>query len=407
MRRWAIFVMGSLNFVLSMFYRVSSAVISPTLISELGFTSVQLSDLAAVFFYAFALSQVPIGLAMDRVGPRATMGFLALPAIAGVLLFASGRTPTELTLARALLGIGMSGNLMVVLALLAVWFPVDRFAFLSGIVVAVGVVGNLLAATPLALMTMHLGWRTSFLVFAAANAVIVAIFLLVARDHPPGHKPFSGKPPSLFTGLGRLLGMYSYWAISLASFSRYGYFAALQSLWLGPFFIYGMGLGEIAASNALLAMGVGYMIGLPVSGFTSDRLLKSRKQVVLAALGLFCLFTILFSVWTPSPEPWCIYPLFLCMGFVAAPGQILYAHIKELLPPPMIAQAMTAVNLFTVLGAGVMTQLLGLVLSGEPSCLVGPDGFRPLWIVGALVLGGSFIAYAFVPDSRALREGDS
>lgn len=399
--------MGSLNFVLSMFYRVSSAVISPALIQELGFTGAQLSDLSAVFFYAFALSQIPIGLAMDRLGPRITMACLSVAAISGVLLFAVGRTPTELTLARALLGIGMGGNLMVVLALLAVWFPVDRFAFLSGIVVAVGVVGNLLAATPLALMTMHLGWRASFVIFGAVNAVIVAVFLLVIRDRPPGHKARAKQPQSLFSGLGRLLGMYSYWAISLTSFSRYGYFAALQSLWLGPYFIYGMGMGEIAASNALFWMGMGYMIGLPVSGFASDRVLKSRKQVVFGSVVLFWLFTVTLSWWTPSTEPWSVYPLFFFLGFAAAPGQILYAHIKELLPPSMIAQAMTAVNLFTVLGAGVMTHVLGLVLAGEPSALAGPEGFRSLWIVGAVVLGVSGVLYAFVPDSRPLRGGGS
>lgn len=399
--------MGSLNFVLSMFYRVSSAVISPALIQELGFTTVQLSDLSAVFFYAFAASQVPMGLAMDRWGPRATMGFLSVVAIGGVLLFATGRTPAELTVARALLGIGMSGNLMVVLALLAVWFPVDRFAFLSGVVVAVGVVGNLLAATPLALMTMHLGWRASFLVFGAANVVVVAIFLLVIKNYPPGYKPAAKRSQSLFSGLGRLLGMYSYWAISLASFARYGYFAALQSLWLGPFFIYGMGLGEIAASNALFWMGMGYMIGLPVSGFASDRIFKSRKWVVFAALVLFWLLTVGLSWGPPSAESWSVYPLFFFLGFVAAPGQILYAHIKELLPQTMIAQAMTAVNLFTVLGAGVMTHVLGLVLAAEPSALVGTEGFRSLWIVGAVVLGASCVLYWFVPDSQTLREEDA
>lgn len=399
--------MGSLNFVLSMFYRVSPAVLSPALIQELGFTSAGLSDLSAAFFYAFALSQVPVGLAIDRVGPRMTMALLSVPAMAGVVLFAAGRTPAELTVARALLGIGMSGNLMVVLALLAVWFPVDRFAFLSGVVVAVGVVGNLLAATPLALMAMHLGWRVSFLIFGGVNAVIVLVFLMVVRDRPPGHEPTAKKPPSLFSGMGRLLRMYSYWAISFTSFARYGYFAALQSLWLGPFFIYGMGLGKIAASNALFWMGMGCMIGLPISGFASDRLLKSRKQVVFSAMVLFWLFAVLLWWWTPPAETWCVYPLFFCLGFAAAPGQILYAHIKELLPTSMIAQAMTAVNLFTILGAGVMTHLLGFVLAAEPSTQTGPDGFRALWIVGALVLGAACVLYAFVPDSKTLRGGES
>jgi len=158
-RRWAMLVVGTLNFVLSMFFRVSTAVVSPALVNDLGFTSAQLSDLSASLFYAFALSQIPVGVALDRVGPRVTLGILAVFAVGGAVLFAVGRTPAELIAARVLLGIGIAGNLMVVLALLAVWFPVDRFAFLSGLVVSVGTLGNLLAATPLTLLILRIGWR--------------------------------------------------------------------------------------------------------------------------------------------------------------------------------------------------------------------------------------------------------
>ncbi len=173
-RRWVIFVTGSLNFVLSMFYRVSVAVISPALVKDLGLSSGQLSDLSAAFFYAFALSQTPVGLALDRLGCRITMAILAVVGVGGGVLFSLGTTPTQLIIGRVLLGIGMSGNFMVVLTLLAAWFPVDRFGVLSGLVVSVGVVGNLLAATPLAVMSLHLGWRQSFLIFAVIDLVAAA-----------------------------------------------------------------------------------------------------------------------------------------------------------------------------------------------------------------------------------------
>ncbi len=102
---------------------------------------------------------------------------------------------------------------MVVMTLFAAWFPVDRFAFLSGTVVAIGVLGNLLAATPLTLLSMKFGWRTSFIIISAINAVVVLVFLAVMKDRPKGHAPVPMQPGSLFSGLGRLLRMYSYWAI--------------------------------------------------------------------------------------------------------------------------------------------------------------------------------------------------
>lgn len=399
-RRWAIFVVGSLNFLFSMFYRVSTAVISPALVSDLGLSGGQLSDLSAVFFYAFAVSQIPIGVALDRVGPRITMAFLACAAVSGTVIFAVGQTFLHLLIGRILLGIGMSGNLMVLLALLAAWFPVNRFAFLSGVAVAIGALGNLLAATPLALMSLWIGWRGSFLVFAAINTVIVGILLLVMRNYPSGSATISWKSPSLSSGLAHLLRTYSYWAISLASFVRYGYIAALQGLWAAPFLVYGLGLGELDSSNVLLSMAVGYMLGLPLSGSLSDSVLRSRKQVILGSLALFFFLTVSVLWLTPSTSLRYIMFIFFWLGFAAAPGQIMYAHIKELLPPSMIAQAITAVNLFTVLGAGIITHLLGLWIGDDPAALVGPAGFRPLWYLGAAALGIVCLLYIFVPDSK-------
>jgi MFS family permease len=386
---------------MSMFYRVSTAVISPALVRDLGFTNAQLSDLAAVFFYAFAFSQIPIGIALDRLGSRITMFFLSIAAVGGAVLFALGETPGHLILARALLGIGMSGNLMVVYALLAVWFPLDKFAFLGGVLVSIGVVGNLLAATPLTLLTMSIGWRTSFVIFAVVNALVVATFLLVVRDRPESSASVGLQTGSAIAGLGRLFGMYSYWAISVSQFVRYGYFAALQSLWAAPFLIYGLGFSEISSSNAIFALGLGYMISLPLSGWLSDSLLQSRKNVVLATMFGLWLFTGSVIWWTQTVPVWLVMVTFFGIGVMAAPGQIMYAHIKELLEPSMVAQAMTAVNLFTVLGAGVMTHVLGFVIGSEPSELAQASDFSPVWYVGVVTIGLACLMYCFVPESPA------
>lgn len=385
-----------------MFYRVSTTVISPALAQDIGLTSSQLGDLSAAFYYAFALSQIPLGLALDRWGARRSMSILAVAGVSGALLFALGTNLTHLVLARILLGIGMSGNLMAVLALLAAWFPVNRFGFLSGVVVSVGVMGNLLAATPLALLSQALGWRGSFLSVGLVNAAVVLAFFLVTRDTPAGERLSQSSRKPLLAGLGRLVGMYSYWAISLANFVRYGFFAALQGLWVGPFLINGIGMEEIAAANAVLVMGLGYMISLPVSGFLSDRVVRSRKKVVLPALICFALLNLSILFWTPDIPYAVILVSFFGLGFFAAPGQIMYAHIKELIPFSIISQAMTSVNLFTVLGAAILTQVLGMLVAAEPSGMSGTDGFRAIWYVGFLTLALVSFLYAWTPESSEL-----
>jgi len=132
-RRWAIFVAGCLGFFLSMFYRVSTAVIAPDLVRDLGLDSAQMGALGAAFYYSFALCQIPLALALDRLGARATLTGLAVFGVAGAALFGLAQDYHQALLARLLLGLGMSGALMGVFALLAAWFPINRFGFVSGI----------------------------------------------------------------------------------------------------------------------------------------------------------------------------------------------------------------------------------------------------------------------------------
>jgi len=383
-----------------MFYRASTAVLSPLLVEEFGFSTAELSDLSAVFFYTFAAAQLPIGIALDRVGARRTAVFLTIVALTGAVIFTTAQSGGQLILGRALLGIGMGGNLMVLLALFAAWFPADRFASLSGAVVAIGTAGSLAAATPLAVLSLRLGWRGSFLTFVILNAVVAAAFLLVIRDSPPDKAGKGSGVVFRSGGLGSLFKMYSFWAISLACFVRYGFFAALQSLWIAPFMMFGLGMGEMEVSYALLCLGLGYMVGLPASGLLSDRLLRSRKKVVLTGTLAFAFLTLYPLSWTASVSQWKVLATFFAVGAVSAPGQILYAHMKELIPSDMLGRAMTSVNLFTMLGAGLMTQMLGLIIGGSPTDIPGPAGFAGLWYGGAVALAVASVLYSLVPDTR-------
>jgi MFS family permease len=403
-RRWAIFFIGSANFVLSMFTRVSTTVISVPLGDEMGLTSSQLAGVAAAFYYAFAFSQIPLGVALRRIGPRLSAAALVCIGLAGTIFFSIAATYSGLVVARILMGIGMSGNLMIVLALLAAWFPANRFASLSGTVVSVGVLGNLLAATPLALLSQSIGWRGSFYVVAMAQAVVGFVFVLTARDSPTmAYTLLSRDHGTSSRNFGHFFLTYSYWAISFSSFVRYGYFAALQGLWIMPYLAFGLGLGEIESANALLAMGLGYMVSLPISGVLSDRVVKSRKWVVLATLVGFCLLCVVMDVWGHVLVGWGIVLVLFLLGMFAGPGQIMYAHIKELVSPEFTSQAITAVNLFTVLGAAAMTQVIGLVMPSQPSNLNAALNFSPMWLVGIVALALACVFYIRVPESAMFK----
>ncbi len=406
-RAWAIFWIGSLGFVLSMFYRLSITVISPELTRDLNLNTVQLSQLSAAFFYAFAFSQIPIGMALDSIGPRTVVILLNVVGLAGAVFFASAQTAGQAYWARFLIGIGMSGNLMGMLTLLAAWFPAHRFATIGGLFVGIGSAGSMLAATPLALLARAFGWRGSFLLIALINALQVLAFLVFVRNRPPEKEGATTSRANPFKGLWLVLKFPSYWWISIGAFFRYGCLTALQGLWAGPYLIDGLGFSTLEAGNALFFMGLSYMVGLPLSGRFSDRVARSRKWVILPSLFITALLFLSLMVWSRGAPAGVLYLVFFALGFFTAPGQIMYSHIKELVPPQVMSTAMTGINLFTMLGPAFIMQAMGLVVAAGPQGLNSPEGFAPAWVLCAAGLGLSGFLYLLVPDSRTLKARSS
>jgi len=399
-RAWAIFAVASLGFVLSQFYRVSNTVISEDLMRDLGLTVEALSTLSAAFFYAFAASQIPLGLALDRVGPRRAIIPLSLAGLVGAGAFALAQGETAALWGRVLLGVGMSCNLMGALALLAAWFPPQVFATLSGLLVGVGYLGGLLAATPLAWLAQGWGWRWAFAAIAILHAAQTLMVVLVVRDRPAGGAFAELKRAKPWSGLGQVLHRPAFWVICLGTFFRYGCFAALMGLWAGPFLMGALGWTKLDTGHALATLTVAHIIGLPLTGGLSDRWLRTRKWVIAPALFASALLTWSLGGLERGAPWWAVHGLFALIGLASAPGQIMYAHVKDLVPAPVQGTAMTGINLFTMLGPAVVMQAAGWLVAARPDQLGDPAAFAPAWLFMAAGLALSGLVYLGLPDSR-------
>ena len=299
-KSWIIFTAACSLFTLSQFFKTCIAVITPQLVADLSLDPEGLSLMSALFFYAFALTQIPTGIFLDRVGPIITMTLLSLISVLGVFLFAFSNGLVMSSAGRVLLGIGMACNLMGSYKLLTLWFSPSRFATLSTVIVSIGTMGTLASTSPLVMLVNFFGWRMVFTGLAVFTLTTTIIFYLIVRDKPH-ETPYGIKPheslndSSIFSGLNLLFRNRDYWIISIASFSRFGIFFAFQGLWAGPYLIDSLKFSALQAGNLMLAMNVGYILGGPVFGVLSDRIFKTRKWIVFPGLGLLSLIMFLMS----------------------------------------------------------------------------------------------------------------
>jgi len=403
MRRWVLFAALSVLFGLSMFYRSSTAVLAPDLMRDVPMDVGTLGLASAAFFYTYALLQIPGGMLLDRFSPATVMTVFFLSALAGVVLFGLAESPVALVLGRLLMGAGMACGFIGALKILFLHFSPDRFATISGVVVAVGNLGIVAATTPLVLWAQRFGWRTTFLLVGLFHLVVTLVFVFSSRGRPrPGAEaPAAASQGSPMRNLFLVLKDKQALIISGSVFIRYGVLAAFQGLWAGPYLMDAMGFSPVTAGNLLFLLTLGVVVGNPVSGLLSDRVFRERKGIMIVSLTGYSL-TLAALACVPVGAPlWLPALLFAMFGLFAGTATIPYAHLRDLTPPERSATALTVINFCAVVGAGAFTQGLGFLMKElHPGSTLGIEAFRDAFVACAVCMGGAAALYSTTREKK-------
>jgi MFS family permease len=401
-RPYLTFSILSALLVLSMFFRVSNAVIAPNLIQDLGLNAETLGILGGAFFYSFALLQIPMGLMLDRIGPRIVMTFFPLIGALGAFLFALGESFTSVLFGRILIGVGMASVLMGAMKVFTLRFPPEKFATLVGINVSIGTVGNIFAASPLAYLASTIGWRMTF-IFAGGITTILAILVFWVlggekkKDETLIFRPSPEPAIGVIQSIRLVLGSLAFWQIGAIAFFRYGTFIGLQGLWLGLYLMEIKGYSPIQTGNVLTFLAIGTIIGGPIAGRLSDRVFHSRKGVALWGLSLYglSLFPLIGILRIESPFWYGL--IFFFIGFFSSFGMLVYPHAKELFPITISATVMAGVNFFTMAGGALFMPALGKVIESFPRVdhTYPPEAYHLSFLICFLGMLISLIFYAF------------
>jgi predicted MFS family arabinose efflux permease len=320
----------------------------------------------------------------------------------GAFLFAFGESFTAAFLGRILIGVGMASVLMGSFKVFILRFAPDRFTTLVGILLSVGTLGNILAASPLAYLTSTIGWRMTFILAGGINTILAFLaFWILGEEGRKDDKPLS--PGSSEAEIGILQSMrlilksLAFWQMGAVAFFRYGTFVSLQGLWLGPYLIDIKGFSPLQAGNLITLLAIGIMVGGPIAGRLSDRTFDSRKGVALGGLILYCLSLLPLTGVLKIQSPFWFGFIFFFIGFFSSFGMVIYSHAKELFPISISGTVMTLVNFFTMAGAAISMPLLGRVIEFFPRVdhAYPARAYHLAFLLCFLGMAASVIFYAF------------
>ncbi|WP_122209249.1 MFS transporter [Pseudomonas viridiflava] len=377
-----IFIPFGLGHFVSYLFRTVNAVIYVDLQADLSLPASSLGLLTGVYFLTFAAAQIPLGVMLDRYGPRSVQAPMLLLAVAGAGVFGLSSTEAGLLIGRGLIGLGVAGSLMSAIKACAIWLPVERLPLSTACLLSIGGLGAMASTTPLHLLLDWVTWREAFLILAVLTLCVAGII------HLSVPKAYEAKPTrytDLFAAVGRLYASWTFWRLALYSVFAHAVYMSVLSLWMGPWLHDMAGLSESGMARVLLFSAVAMTAGSLVFGAVTDYLRRFGVQPIMvcgSGMAIFLGFQWLMISGLP------VSPYLIAMGFsfFGTSTTMNYAIVAQSVSPELAGRVSSSFNLVVFALAFLLQWLMGAVLNLWPAA---NDAAHPVpayqWALGLLI----------------------
>lgn len=353
----------SCGYYLSYLYRSVNAVIAPQLIEEFGLDAADLGLLTAAYFFSFGVVQLPLGVVLDRYGPRVVLAVLLAVAGAGAVVFGVGESMFALVVGRSLIGLGVSATMMGSFKAITLWFPQNRWPVINGFFLAMGGAGAMSATTPIEALLAYTDWRGIFLAMAAVTAGIAALIFLVVPERRDEVE--AGERVGQLEGLKDIYSDRFFWRIAPLTFICQATQLALLGLWSGPWLRDVAGLDRDGVAESLFIIAAGLTMGFVSLGLLAN--LAERYGVALirfTGAGIVVLMAALAAI-VFEADPGAVWPWFI-FGFMSNIAVLNLPLLSRYFPLSYSGRVFTSVNLFVILGAFVVQYGIGEIIDLWP-----------------------------------------
>jgi sugar phosphate permease len=413
--RWTIYAVLVAAYMLAFFHRFAPAMVSAELAQSFGITAAALGSLAAMYFYIYTAMQIPAGVLADTLGSRFAVTLGNIVAGTGSIVFGLAQSFTGASTGRFLVGLGVSVVFVGLMKSNTVWFSERRYGTISGLTLLLGNVGAIAATGPMALMLMHMEWRTLFVALGVVAIVLGLLSWWLVRDKPEdlgfpsvremeGGAAHAARNRHWIHDLRAVLANRRLWPGFVYDFGTAGSLFAMLGLWAVPLLrdVHGLSRGEASVYTTLAT--VAFALGCLFAGSLSDRMGRRRPILRAGALVYFsvCL-ALLFLPWRPGTAA---LALFAMLGLSAGSFVVAYAHAKEVTAPALSGMAIALVNTGLFLGTALFQPLFGWAMDlGWDGRLVdgvpvyaADDYRRGLWLLAGFA-GLALLASRFLVET--------
>lgn len=378
---WMVWGLGCLFYFYECLLQVSPSVMSNELMRDFSVTSQTLGILSGIYFYSYAAMQLPGGVMMDYFGPHRLLTVATIVCAVSTIAFGLTDSFFMACVARLMIGFGSAFAAVGSMKLAANWFPAQRFALLTGLMVTIGMMGAIGGEAPLAMLIDRFGWRHSMIIMGSIGLVLSALIVLIARDAPKNYKPAVHEHPieeeHLIPSLLTLIRNRQLWLVALYGGLMYMATPVFCGLWGVPFLMNKMLIAKSTAANYVSLVFVGWAIASPLWGMYSNRIGLRKPPMYIGCVGaLICSSLFIFA---PITSSLLMEVLLFTFGIFSAGFLPAFTVAKELCNKKYVATGLSFMNMMNMVGIALAQPLIGYILdkmwAGE---MVGTVRLYPL-----------------------------
>lgn len=360
---WFVWSLGCLFYFYENLIQVSFGVMSNELMHDFAVTSQTLGVLSGIYFYSYSFMQLPSGIMVDYFGPKRLLIIATATCALSTIAFSMTHSFYMALLARLMIGFGSAFAVVGTMKLAANWFSSNRFAFLTGLMVTIGMMGSIVGEAPLSMLVDHFGWRESMVFMGCFGLALAALIYIAASDNP-NDKNIAHLPEEhdehVFANLLTLIKNRQLWLIAFYGGFMYMSTPVFCGLWGVPFLMVKMGITKTLAASYISIAFLGWMIASPLWGIFSNRIGLRKPPLYFASVG--SLLSVLIFIYVPIQHHiWLQLSLFT-FGIFSAAFLPAFSVAKELCSKHYVATGLSFMNMMNMIGIAIVNPLVGWLL---------------------------------------------
>jgi len=363
----AAYILGTIFFLYAFVHRVSPSIMTGELMRDFNANGAAIGALSSMYFYTYAALQIPVGVLVDRYGPRKLLALSAVVSAAASIGFAISPTVFAASVSRAFIGASVAFAFVGTLSIATTFFKPARFAMLAGLLLAVGMAGAMVGQAPLRLLVESAGWRGSYYVLAVWAVVLAVLAWFIVPRRPDAAKPHdsSGRPMVVWPVFSNA----QTWLCGGIGFGLTSVMLAFGGLWSVPWLMTVYGLPATDASFLTSTIFVGWLIGAPIMGWLSDKTQRRKPIVIVGAVVGLISFSVIVLV--PELSRSTLQILYFINGLGGSCMVVCFGLVREWNTPAGSATAIGFTNMCVVASGAVLQPLVGLMLDSRCTTVSG------------------------------------